>query len=131
MSTAAAQRFELLECDAVIRLSRKVAPDLGGNFRRCPYCAGRIAVHFESWTRKDDGTWAAEWAKADCLTEPSERSRKFDDWMKQHSYMPYVYWLPLEQALTRWVNKHYRFNIRGRKGYAEDQEPEVEIATVS
>ena len=128
MSTATAEakpKYETLECDAVIRLSHKIARDLPQQYRRCSYCGGKLAIHFEAWTKQDDGTWVAEWAKADCLTEPSERSRKFEDWINQHCYMPYVYWLPLEQALTRWVNKHYRFNIRDRHGYAEEQEMSV------
>jgi hypothetical protein len=127
VTAAVKQTFEMLECDAVIRLSRKTAPTLGKNFRRCPYCAGRIAIHFEAWVKQDDGTWTADMAKADCLREPSERSRKYDDWIKQHTYMPYVYWLPLEIALTRWVNGRYRFRVEGD----ETQEPEIEIATVS
>lgn len=106
--------FTFLDCDAVIRIAHKHR-DIPKQYRSCAYCDGPIAIHFESWTQNVDGTWSAEFAKADCLTEPSMRSRNYDEWLKQHTEMPYVYWLPLETALTRWVNKHYRFNVQDHR----------------
>src|SRR5688572_7134881 len=104
-ATVTKREYTMLECDATIRITHKTARTLPKEYRRCSYCSGPLAVHFESWTKQDDGTWATDCAKVDCLTEPSERSRKCNDWLNQHTYMPYVYWLPLEQAITRWVNK--------------------------
>lgn len=108
---SAAPSFQVLECDVVIPIRHANSRDIPRQYRRCPYCDGKISIHFESWTRNNDGTWSADFAKADCETEPSIGSGKWEEWIKQHTYMPYVYWLPLETILTRWVNKHYRFDM--------------------
>lgn len=110
VENASAAQFEVLECDAVIPIRHRHR-DIPKQFRRCPYCDGHISIHFEAWTKNNDGTWSAERAKADCETEPSMKDRRSDNWLKRHTYMPYVYWLPLEQALTDWANNHYRFNV--------------------
>jgi hypothetical protein len=106
--------MKTISCDSVLRgrqLPRKF---------RCAYCNGPIAVHFESWTRNDDGTWSTDFAKAECLREPSDkRPNLWDAWWASHSRMRYVYWMPLEQAITQWVNKRFRFAIESDGDWAE------------
>jgi hypothetical protein len=104
-----APAYELLKPDAIIHPHA-----IPKKLRICPYCDGNVFIHFESWTQNEDGSWSADFAKADCDTEPRMGGQRWEEWIKRHTYMPYVYWMPLEIALTRWVNKHYRFDVDGR-----------------
>lgn len=83
----------------------------------CPYCGDRLMAQCEQWGQDDDGTWVADGLHLDCVSEPDlddddEASlEKWNDWLDQHTYMPYVYWLPVDLKVTAWVNKHFRFKM--------------------
>jgi hypothetical protein len=77
----------------------------------CPYCGGDLTYHVEGWEQEEDGTWTADCITSECSTMPSFRSRKFDDWMNQHSDMPYVNQLPVDERVKRWINERFRFEI--------------------
>lgn len=85
----------------------------------CPYCGGALTVQSEEWVQLDDGTFALEegLAHADCMNEPdidenTDVGRKaWRAWNSQHSYMPYVYQLPVDIKCTQWINENYRFAV--------------------
>jgi len=93
---------QLISCDEVIEIPREVAT--------CPKCDATLYAEFESWEKEDDGTWSTDAAKLQCETEPCISDPEFEEWMRWHYDMPYVYWLPLEVWLTKWINQRYYFD---------------------
>ena len=67
---------------------------------------------FEEWEEGAiPGRWRCAFAKLECETEPDIDDPEFDEWMRWHYDMPYVYWLPLETQMTRWINRRYWFDL--------------------
>ena len=80
----------------------------------CPYCGGALSVQCEEWTQNDDGSWGVEEGiiHADCMREPEQTYNKmWRDWFRQHSYMPYVYQLPVDIKVAKWINQNFRFDM--------------------
>lgn len=79
----------------------------------CPYCGGHLYVKLESWTQEEDGTWTADedCTHAECDTEPEEHTEEWRAWVERHSKMPYVYQLPVDVKVLKWINEHYRFDM--------------------
>ena len=97
--------LQLLQTDAVIDVPTDVAV--------CPYCKAALQVRCEQWTEQDDGSWAAENVHAECTAEPDiEDEDEWEDWLKFHSDMPYVYQLPVDTRVEEWVKSHYRFDLK-------------------
>jgi hypothetical protein len=92
---------QLITCDTLL--------DVPADIAVCPYCGAALYVQFEAWSQEEDGSWSAENVHADCALEPDIRSDKWDAWSTAHSVMPYVYQLPVDQEVEKWVNEHYRF----------------------
>lgn len=109
LAWAQGQRFErpprqLIACEAVIEIPRDVAT--------CPKCDATLYAHFEEWEKDDSSLyWDCMFAKLECETEPDISSRKWDEWFRWHYDMPYVYWMPLEIRLTKWINERYCFDL--------------------
>ena len=78
----------------------------------CPYCGGDLTYHCEGWEQDDDGTWLADCMQSECSTEPDMDSEEWEDWMSQHSDMPYVNQLPVDERVKDWINKRYRFILK-------------------
>ena len=91
----------------IIRIPREVAV--------CPYCGGELIARPEAWSENDDGIWEAQESGLDCVTEPEldpaneSTVEEWDDWIARHTYMPYVYWLPVDMKVTKWINANYRW----------------------
>lgn len=81
---------------------------------RCPICDSAIFVEeVEEWIEEETGSWKAETVKIDCVTFPGyDDVHAFHEYMRSHWSMPYVDWLPLEKAVTEWVNQHYVWDLR-------------------
>ena len=92
-------------------LATSAVLDVPADVQLCPYCGGRLHVQFAAWTQADNGAWEAESVELDCDTMPDFDSGKWEEWHARHSDMPYVYWLPATQAVEKWVNKNYRFEV--------------------
>ncbi len=80
----------------------------------CPYCGAALYVQFEEWEQLLDQSWQVSdtGAKAECESEPelaTHEEHVYDEWMKRHTYMPYVYWLPVEVKVTTWLQAKFRF----------------------
>lgn len=78
----------------------------------CPYCQGDLTYRCNGWEEDDKGRWVADSFDVECLTEPSIRSKKWQDWMNNHSEMPYVYQLPVDEKVKNLINKHCRFDLK-------------------
>jgi len=78
----------------------------------CPYCGGSLTVRaneWNDWEEAGNDLWKAGGLEMDCETEPDIDSPEWRYWERQHSDMPYVYWLPVEEHIKEWVNRHYLF----------------------
>lgn len=96
------QPFTLVKPDHVF----KINPDVV----KCPYCEGSLRVSVSAWTLEEDG-WVAETVDVECQSEPELGSDEWDDWLEEHSEMPYVYWLPVVSKIERLINLKYRFDL--------------------
>ena len=101
--------FVLLDSTAVIHIPPEV--------RVCPYCGGKLVAQFSGWSQDDDGSWLADCVELECDTQPEldedleGGTDAWDEWVANHSVMPYVYWLPATMAVEKWINERYRFRM--------------------
>lgn len=66
----------------------------------CPYCQGRLSAQPTAWEEKDGGTgYNVSEIDLDCENETEEEEGPVD-----HTYMPYVYWLPVHTKVLKWLN---------------------------
>ena len=75
----------------------------------CPYCGDNVDIQVEDWTEESPGVWIAESGSLSCSAEPEIDSQKWEEHQNEHSYMPYVHWLPAETKVIQWLNSKYRF----------------------
>jgi hypothetical protein len=84
----------------------------------CPYCGASLTVQVEAWTA-DGNDWMATECNPECQAEPElddDNPNSIGDWedfVDVHAYMPYVYWMPVQDKLLQWLNKNYRFRDHG------------------
>lgn len=82
-------------------------------FRKlCPYCSGDLTYVAEGWESDDDGLYMADSFDAQCSNEPDIESDEWEEWLRQHSDMPYVNWLPVNNQVQEWINERYRFDLK-------------------
>lgn len=97
-------------------ISKDATIDIPPSVAVCPYCGGKLVAQCEHWSQTDDGSWLAVHLELDCESEPElddnddASLERFDEWLAEHTYMPYVHMLPVETKVTAWVNKNYRWN---------------------
>lgn len=74
----------------------------------CPYCESALTVCVEgaSFDRRAS-CWVADDIASDCASEPDMDSPEWDEWIEHHTYMPYVYMLPVHETILRWINSNY------------------------
>jgi len=91
----------------------------------CPYCGGKLTVQLDTWVQLDDGAWGVgETAHVECESEPDipeddddmNAWDESDEWDESHSAMPYVYLLPVEIKVAKWINANYRFDMETNRG---------------
>jgi hypothetical protein len=75
----------------------------------CPYCEGDLTYRANGWEQDENNLWKADSFDMDCSTEPDIDSDEWEDWFQQHSDMPYVYQLPVDEKVKAAINKNYRF----------------------
>lgn len=78
----------------------------------CPYCKGNLTYRCNGWEQDDNGLWMADSFDMECSTEPDMESDEWEDWMQQHSEMPYVYQFQVDEKVKDFINKKYRFDVR-------------------
>lgn len=91
--------------DADIRIPASVAV--------CPICGSEVVVEIEAWEQNDDGSWQAgeSGTYCNCITEPDMDGDEWEDWFRGHWSMPYVDWLPVDEKVKAWLDRHYRFAV--------------------
>lgn len=77
----------------------------------CPYCEAKLTAQAEAWYERDDGTWGVEEIDLDCTAEPDIDSPEYREFVSEHTYMPYVFWLPVRERVQKWINKRFDFHI--------------------
>ena len=78
----------------------------------CPYCGGDLTYRCNGHEQEDDGTWIADSFDVECSTEPDMEDEEWEYWLDQHSDMPYVNQLPVDEAVKKWINERYRFDVK-------------------
>lgn len=99
---------------------------------RCPSCNAELTISPDGWSEveqtpsqgvndlpneysmiKPIKTWVCDSFTIWCNNEPDMQQRKkFKAWELQHEatyQMPYVYWLPVDYEIKKWLNKTFRF----------------------
>lgn len=77
----------------------------------CPYCGGQLTAQAEEWTQEPSGIWLASSISVDCDTEPDIQDPTIEEWLEQHSFMPYSYMLPLEQRMLKYIRGKYQYEM--------------------
>ena len=77
----------------------------------CPYCQGNLTYTADSWEEDDNGLWVGDHYDMRCSTEPELDSEEWDDWFQSHCEMPYVYQLPVDEKVIKYINSKYRFDV--------------------
>jgi hypothetical protein len=90
-----------------------VSEDKEFKFKKlCPYCKGDLTYRANGWEKDDNDLWMADSFDMDCETMPELDSEEWEDWFQSHCEMPYVYQLPVDEAVKKYINKKYRFSIK-------------------
>ncbi len=90
-------------------------PQYMDNLRRlgvaCPICGAEVELEIDEYEQYKDGSWRASecGVHVDCTTAPPIGSRDWRSWFHWHWNMPYVYWLPVNERVYRWLRANYRF----------------------
>lgn len=71
----------------------------------CPICGAKVILSGVTEWGADDGEIIG--VEYDCETEPAIDSDEWEDWFNGHFSMPYVDWLPWENRMLAWLNRHY------------------------
>ena len=78
----------------------------------CPYCQGDLTYRANGWEEDENGLYIADSFDMDCSTEPDmEDEDDWNDWLNNHSEMPYVHQLPVDEAVKKHINSKYRFKL--------------------
>jgi hypothetical protein len=103
----------LLRVGAVIGGFSIVPQDKEFKFKKlCPYCQGDLTYTANGWEQDDNGLWMADSFDMDCSTEPDmEDEDEWNDWFNNHSDMPYVNQLPVDERVKKFINSKYRFDV--------------------
>jgi len=103
----------LLRVGAVIGGFSIVPQDKEFKFKKlCPYCKGDLTYTANGWEQDDNGLYMADSFDIDCSTEPDmEDEDEWNDWFNNHSEMPYVHQLPVDERVKEFINSKYRFDV--------------------
>lgn len=78
----------------------------------CPYCKGDLIYQCSGWEQDNEGLWMVDSFDMECTSMPAmENQEEWEEWFKQHSDMPYVHQLPVDNLVKEYINKKYRFDI--------------------
>jgi len=77
----------------------------------CPYCGADLTYIVTDW-EKDGKLWKAQHVESSCDNEPDIENRKeWNDFIGQHSDMPYIHQMPVDEMALKKINDNYRFSI--------------------
>jgi hypothetical protein len=73
--------------------------DIPPDVALCPYCGGKLIAYVNGWEEPDEGDiWDVIEIDLQCEHEDIDNPN-------DHTYMPYVYWLPVEKRIIAWLNR--------------------------
>ena len=74
---------------------------------KCPVCGKQLTVNPSGWRETGGMAWACDSFETSCPD--------MDEESHDYSYqMPYVYWLPVDDKIEKWLFENYRF-VEGEK----------------
>lgn len=80
---------------------------------RCPCCSSPVKAEFDEWTG-DDNEPSWDTVKVDCM-----RPGCYEEYQDSEFWrMPYVYWLPVEEAARQWMQRRWKYE-KGLEGWNE------------
>ena len=71
----------------------------------CPYCKGELTAKAEAWEDDDAGRMLVTSIDLTCENEFAEEDDDYEGGT-DHTYMPYVYWLPVQNMVKDWMNQN-------------------------
>lgn len=90
--------------------------DIPPDVAKCPYCDAALYIgEIDEWSEDEKGNITPDHIGIECVTEPSLRSKKWEEWFRQHSDMPYVYWMPMEETVLNWLIDNFEFAQLGNE----------------
>jgi hypothetical protein len=85
------------------------AKEVPADVAKCPYCETKLVVQVSAWDEVMPGFGVAVSIDMNCETEPDIESDEWEEWLREHSEMPYEYQLPVDMKVMKWLNSKYRF----------------------
>jgi hypothetical protein len=83
----------------------------------CPDCKLPLTIAPDGWRLLHDGTMECDSFTSWCDSEPDiEEEAKYAEFEDNHSNSlthPYIYWMPVESKIEKWLNETFRFEIGG------------------
>lgn len=77
----------------------------------CPYCNENIYAWFDCWLEVN-GLWVGSGVYFSCESEPENgESPEWERYVREHTFFPYVYRLPVCVKVEKWIMDHYRFDL--------------------
>lgn len=83
----------------------------------CPYCGGDLTYMATDWQKHPAKLfWKPIQLESQCSNEPEDMmSEEWNEWMQQHSDMPYVHQLPVDERVRRFIEVNYRFRLKSNE----------------
>lgn len=79
----------------------------------CPYCTRDLTYTCTGWEQDDNELWMADSFDCECSNTPSDmESDEWEEWLQQHSDMPYARQLPVDNRVKEFINNRYRFDLK-------------------
>lgn len=81
----------------------------------CASCKKKLTISPDSWYLDEDGTMICDsfsrWCEEEPDMEDEEAYAAFKDSHAAENYMPYIYWLPVDNKIERWLKATFRFEV--------------------
>jgi hypothetical protein len=93
--------------DATIKVPKSIAT--------CPSCKAGLSINPDGWEIASDGTMICDSFTSNCENEPADYEeqacRAFENCHAAEYKMPYIYWLPTQDRLEKWLIDTFRFEL--------------------
>jgi hypothetical protein len=96
----------------ILALDLNHPPGLPPALSKCPYCGLKLYIEeITGWCRNEDGHWGVDELSLRCEAEDDIDQMVGDEGDCSHSYMPYVYWLPITLRVIDWLNENFLMKV--------------------
>lgn len=107
----------LLEMDARGNYQNIIIPR---SIAVCPDCKTILTISADGWEQSErDGSWCCNSFTSWCETEPEIDDREaWGEFDQNHPSfdMPYIYWMPIQDAIESYLKRTFRFEMKDDHG---------------